>query len=85
MNHKHLVLALAALLPLAACGDRHPKPPQSASSGASAASDEEPGSMLGRHVEKALAEARKELRTKNIEMGVGIKINFGCQFFLRCH
>ena len=85
MNHKHLVLALAALLPLAACGDRHPKPPQSASSGASAASDEEPGSMLGRHVEKALAEARKELRTKNIDIGDGININVGGHRIHRGH
>ena len=34
MNRKHLVLALAALLPLAACGDRQPQRSQEASANA---------------------------------------------------
>lgn len=76
MNRKHLVLALAALLPLAACGDRQPQRSQEASANAPAADDEEPGTLLGRHVQKALAEARKELRTKNIDID-GIDINVG--------
>lgn len=76
MNHKHLVLALAALLPLAACGDRQPQPSQHASANAPASDDEEPGTLLGRHVQQALAEARKELRTKNIDID-GIDINVG--------
>jgi hypothetical protein len=76
MNRNHLAIALAALLPLAACGDRQPQPQPDASTDA-AADNDEPGSLLGRHVKKALAEARKELRTKNISIGDGININVG--------
>ena len=67
--------ALAAALTclaLAACSD--PSPP--ASSSASARADQGgPKTFIGRHVDKALEEARKELATQNISLNGDFDIN----------
>ena len=77
MKPAPLLLAAALAASLAACNrPAPPADPAPASGGASATTDA-PTSFLGRHVDKALDEARKELREGNISIGDGhnIKIN----------
>ncbi len=68
-----VVLALAALTLLSACA---PAPAPAPTDPASAPGDA-PRTALGRTVERAIAEARKELATQNIRVGEGFDINAG--------
>ncbi len=73
MNKFHTVaLTLLTSAPLLACS-QPPTPPAPAAS--PAASNDAPKTIIGRHVEKAINEARAELRTKNISISDGIDIN----------
>ena len=78
MNKIHtLTLALLIATPLAACS-QSPTPPAAPAAGAATATDPDaPKTFIGRHVDKALADARKELATENISIGDGfnMKIN----------
>jgi len=68
-----LALALLVAAPLAACKPpAPPAPPASPSAGSTPASDK---GFIGRRVEEAMTEARKELRTKNISISDGFNIN----------
>ncbi|RZA22054.1 MAG: hypothetical protein EOP93_01345 [Lysobacteraceae bacterium] len=70
MKHVHgLALALLAGTSLLACSDP-PAPPATP-----VASADSPKTFIGRHVDKALDEARKELATKNISISDGFNIN----------
>ena len=69
-------LALAAsLATLAACSDPPASPAPPAPPAPPVASADGPKSFIGRHVDKALDEARKELATQNISISDGIDIN----------
>ncbi|WP_372014280.1 YggN family protein [Pseudoxanthomonas sp. 10H] len=57
-------LALAALLPLAACGNNDPAP-----SGGDAATAPPANTALGRKIQSAMAEASRKLATENIRVG----------------
>ncbi|MDI1253254.1 DUF2884 family protein [Thermomonas sp.] len=71
MNKFHsLTLALLTTAPMLACSQPPTPPAPPAPPAASAAT-----SMIGRHVEKAINEARAELRTKNISISDGFNIN----------
>ena len=59
------VLALAALLPLAACGKSDPAPATSSTDAATAPAD----TALGRKIQDAMAKASKKLATENISVG----------------
>jgi len=76
MNTKlrHALLLTLALPVLGAC---HPSPPPAppASPSKGAASADAPQTVIGRTVEKAIVEARKELRSKNISISDGMHIN----------
>lgn len=73
MNKFHsLTLALLTCVPLLACS-QSPAPP--APPAPPAASNDAPTTILGRHVAKALNEARAELRKKNISISDGFDIN----------
>lgn len=72
-------LALALLLPLAACSQADHAASQPAASAttaplASAATGAAPTSWVGRQVADAMQEARRELATKNIDVADGIHI-----------
>src|SRR5687767_15113689 len=70
--HQSLLLTLALPL-LGAC---HPSPPPApAASSNSTATGDAPQTAIGRTVEKAIIEAREELRTKNISISDGMHIN----------
>lgn len=66
-----LALALAAALPLAACS----KPPAPPAPPASPAAADAPLGFIGQQVDKALAEARKELHEKNLSLNGNISLN----------
>lgn len=66
-----LVVALLASIPLLACSE----PPAPPAPPASTAGNDSPKGMIGRQVEKAIAEARQELRTGNISISDGFNIN----------
>ena len=73
MNKFHtLALALLTSTPLLACSQPPPPPAPPASP---AADNDAPKTIIGRHVEKAISEARAELRTKNISISDGFNIN----------
>lgn len=75
MNTLHrLTLALLTSAPLLAC-TQPPAPPAPAAPTAAAAGSDAPKTFIGRHVDKALAEARKELNTKNISIVNGFNMN----------
>lgn len=63
-------LALALLLPLAACGqsDHTDSQPASSATTAQASADKAPTSWVARRVADAMQEARQELATKNIDV-----------------
>ena len=74
MNKFHsLTLALLTTAPMLACSQppAPPTPPAPPAPPAASAAT----SMIGRHVEKAINEARAELRTKNISISDGFNIN----------
>ena len=72
MKNTHvLAAALLAALSLTACGNA-PSPPAPP---APPAAPDAPKTFIGRHVDKALAEARKELATGNISISDGFNIN----------
>lgn len=72
MNKLHsLTLALLTSAPLLACS----QPPAPAAPTASAAGADAPKTFIGRHVDKALAEARTKLATENISIGDGFNMN----------
>ena len=74
MNTIHtLTLALLIATLLAAC-NQSPAPPVSPAA-ATATDPDAPKTFIGRHVDKALAEARKELATENISIGDGFNMN----------
>ncbi|KAF1697817.1 hypothetical protein [Pseudoxanthomonas koreensis] len=63
------ILALAALLPLAACGrDEPPATPVTPASG-DAAAQAPADTALGRKIQQAMAEASRKLATENIRVG----------------
>ena len=71
--HRHLLAAAVATLVLAACNAPAPPAPpatQDPSGGQSAS----PQTALGRQVERAMAEARREMATENISLNDGLKI-----------
>ncbi len=73
MNKIHsLTLALLIATPLIACS-QSPAPP--AATTTSNADNDAPSTIIGRHVDKAITEARAELRTKNISISDGFNIN----------
>lgn len=73
MNKIHsLTLALLISAPLLAC-NQSPAPPSPPAS--PTADSDAPTTTIGRHVEKAISEARAELRTENISISDGININ----------
>lgn len=74
MNKFHsMTLALLTTAPMLACSQppAPPTPPAPPAPPAASAAT----SMIGRHVEKAINEARAELRTKNISISDGFNIN----------
>jgi Protein of unknown function (DUF2884) len=73
MKHIHtLALAFLVSAPLLACSEP-PAPP--APPAPPVATNESPKGFIGRQVEKAITEARQELRTKNISISDGFNIN----------
>lgn len=69
MNARHLALAIAAALALAACRqDPPPAPPAPPAPAAGTADAEAPGTLLGRTVKGAIDKARAELATSNISL-----------------
>jgi hypothetical protein len=73
MNKYYSVtFGLFASLPLLACSQ---PPSPSAPPAPPVASNDAPTSMIGRRIDKAITEARAELRTKNISITDGININ----------
>ena len=74
MKHAHgLTLALIAGMSLAACSEPPAPPAPPAAPGAPTAASND--SFIGRHVGKAIDEARRELATQNISIGDGMDIN----------
>lgn len=67
-----LAIALLVSAPLLACSE--PPAPPAAPAPPVAANDSSKG-FIGRHVEKAINEARQELRTENISLSDGFNIN----------
>ncbi|MGV8943250.1 hypothetical protein [Thermomonas sp.] len=76
MNKFHsLTFALLISAPLLGCS-QSPAPPASPTAPAPPTADSDaPTTTIGRHVGKAISEARAELRTKNISISDGININ----------
>lgn len=70
-----LTLALLTSAPLLACSQPPAPPAPPAAPAPPVAGNDAPGTMIGRHVEKAINEARAELRTKNISVSGGFDIN----------
>ncbi len=74
MNNFHrLTLALLIGTPLIACS-QSPAPP-AAPAAATTTDPDAPKTFIGRHVDKALAAASKELATENISIGDGFNMN----------
>ena len=65
--YKLPVIALAALLPLAACGNNDPAP--STDAGGQAGTAAPANTALGRKIQEAMAEASRELASENIRVG----------------
>ena len=70
-----LAAALLAGLSLTACSEPPAPPAPPAPPSPPVAANESPKNFIGRHVDKALAEARKELATQNISISDGFNIN----------
>jgi hypothetical protein len=76
MKHTHALAAgLLAALSLSACSEPPAPPAPPAPPSPPVAANDSPKSFIGRHVDKALDEARKELATKNISISDGFNIN----------
>lgn len=76
MNKFHgLTLALLTSLTLTACSQPPPPPTPPAPAAPATADNDAPSTIIGRHVDKAISEARAELRTKNISISDGFNIN----------
>ena len=76
MKHIHnLALALIASVPLLACSEPSAPPAPPAAPSPPVAASESPKGFIGRQVEKAITEAREEMRTKNISISDGFDIN----------
>lgn len=78
MNHSSVLAAsLLAGLALSACSQPPPPAPPAPPPPPSppAAAGDGPKTFIGRHVDKALAEARRELASKNISISEGPNIN----------
>jgi len=69
---RNLAFALLAATPLLGCSQTPAPPAQSSATGATA---DAPNTVIGRHVSKAIHEARQELATSNISISDGIDIN----------
>ena len=70
-----LTTTLLACSTLMACSQPAAPPAPAATSANSTASNDGPKTFIGRQVDKALAEARKELATKNISISDGFNLN----------
>lgn len=68
-NIRPLVISLLAAMPLLACSQPSAPVAQPSTPSASSQADDAPKSFIGREVDKALDEARKELATENISIG----------------
>ena len=76
MNIKlHHAFLLTLALPLLGACQPSPAPAPPASPSNSAATTDAPQTAIGRTVEKAIIEAREELRSKNISISDGVHIN----------
>ena len=73
-NVRNLAFALIASAPLLACS-QPPAPPAPPAAPAPPTAGASSNTMIGRQVEKAINEARKELATKNISISDGFSIN----------
>lgn len=71
MQRKYLVLALAAVLPLAACVDRQPDPKPADTAAVP------PSTFIGSKVQAAMEKAKAELETKNLSISDGMDVNVG--------
>jgi hypothetical protein len=71
---RHALLLIMALPLLGACQASPPSAPPASTSNTAASADA-PETALGRTVEKAIVEARAELRSKNINISDGMHIN----------
>ena len=74
-NVRNLSFALFASMPLLACSQPPAPPAAPAPAAPPSASANAPTSMIGRQVEQAIIEARKQLATQNISISDGIDIN----------
>ena len=74
MNTK-LRSALLLTLAMPLIGACQPAPPPPAATKDAATAADTPKTAIGRSVEKAITEAREELRTKNISISDGVHIN----------
>lgn len=76
MNTKlRSALLLTLALPLLGACQPSPSPAPPASSSNNAATGDAPQTVIGRSVEKAIVEAREELRRENISISDGVHIN----------
>jgi hypothetical protein len=74
-NFRTLAFALLVSTPLLACSQPPAPPAPPAAPAPPSASNDAPKTIIGRQVEKAINEARKELATKNISVSDGFDIN----------
>ncbi|WP_411831929.1 hypothetical protein [Pseudoxanthomonas mexicana] len=74
---KFHMIALAALLPLAACGRNDPPPP----SGGESATAQPADTALGRKIQQAMIAAGEKLATENVSVGcnTGRGVGYGCK------
>ena len=70
-----LALAMLISAPLLACSEPPAPPAAPAAPAPPVAMKESPKGFIGRQVEKAIGQAREELRTQNISISDGININ----------
>ena len=70
-----LALAMLISAPLLACSEPPAPPAPPAAPAPPVAMKESPKGFIGRQVEKAIGQAREELRTQNISISDGININ----------
>lgn len=70
-----LALAFLVSAPLLACSDAPAPPVPPAPPAPAVAGSDSPKGFIGRQVEKAITEARQELRTKNISISDGFNLN----------
>lgn len=84
MNSKfHPALLLGLALPLLGACQPSPSATQPAAPAESATAGAAPQTAIGRSVERAVVEARQELRSKNISIGDGVRVNVNGREFKR--